>query len=125
MGVNLTTDNVSMIKENDSGICILAVKPNMLHSVVNECGVEKLQRMRIIISILAGTTIDTIQNAVCYTYIRLDDELLSCLQLGGVELSPLIVRVMPNTPALVSCAASVFAMSSDENVEYVILQSYS
>ena len=85
----------------DSKYIILAVKPQVFDIVLNEIG-SLVNENQVIISIAAGISISHIQK-----YIK--------KKIG-------IVRVMPNTPALVGEGASVIATNEiikDEDLEYV------
>lgn len=85
-GVNVTADNKAAVKGAD--IIILAVKPQSMGEVLE--GLKALfDRKKLIISIAAGIPISFIEK---------------CL---GKKLR--IVRVMPNTPALVGAGATALA----------------
>jgi pyrroline-5-carboxylate reductase len=84
--VNVTSDNKEVIKKSD--VIILAVKPQNLKEVV-ESFASQIDQSKLLISILAGVTTGRIE------------ELLP----QGSK----VVRVMPNTPALVGAGASVLA----------------
>lgn len=83
--------------EEASDVVILAVKPNVMPFILEEL---KSNKDKLYISIAAGITLDTLSNAL------------------GADKK--IVRVMPNTPALVSCGMSVISpnnnISPDENL---------
>lgn len=79
--VHLTDNNAEAIRDAD--VVVLAVKPQVLASVLKP--LAGLFNDKLIVSIVAGAEIDTISQLV-----------------GGVER---IVRVMPNTPALVQTGA--------------------
>ena len=78
--VHVTEDNVTAIKDAD--IVVLAVKPQVLGSVLKP--LQGLFEQKLIISIVAGAEIQTIS------------------ELTGNDR---VVRVMPNTPALVQTEA--------------------
>ncbi|RZF50156.1 pyrroline-5-carboxylate reductase [Acinetobacter halotolerans] len=80
-GIQTTTDNVAAIKEAD--VVVLAVKPQVLATVLQP--LKGLLSDKLVISIIAGAEIQTISDLI-----------------GGSER---IVRVMPNTPALVQTGA--------------------
>ncbi|MCH7337506.1 pyrroline-5-carboxylate reductase [Acinetobacter sp. NIPH 2699] len=80
-GIQTTTDNVDAVKEAD--VVVLAVKPQVLATVLQP--LKGLLSDKLVISIIAGAEIQTISNLI-----------------GGSER---IVRVMPNTPALVQTGA--------------------
>lgn len=80
-GIQTTTDNVEAIKNAD--VIVLAVKPQVLATVLQP--LNGLLSDKLVISIIAGAEIQTISDLI-----------------GG---SQRIVRVMPNTPALVQTGA--------------------
>ncbi|HSG32388.1 MAG TPA: pyrroline-5-carboxylate reductase [Thermodesulfobacteriota bacterium] len=82
-GVNRSKDNNALAKESE--VVVLSVKPNNIKTVVQEISSE-LTATKILISIAAGVTTNVISNAL------------------GKKGK--IVRVMPNTPALVLEGAS-------------------
>ncbi len=77
-GVNITNDNLEAVGKTD--VILIAVKPQMFNGVLAPLK-AKIEASSLIISIAAGVTIQTIQ------------ELLNHKP---------VVRVMPNTPALIS-----------------------
>jgi len=79
--IHTTTDNVAAIKDAD--VVVLAVKPQALVTVLEP--LKGLLSNKLVISIVAGAEIQTISDLI-----------------GGSER---IVRVMPNTPALVQTGA--------------------
>lgn len=83
LGVNTTTDNISMVKEVD--IVILAVKPQLAAGVLKNIAVA-VRPGQTFISIAAGITTGLIES-----YLE-----------GHIP----VVRVMPNTPCLVGEGAS-------------------
>lgn len=92
LGVNVTTHNEEAIKTAD--VIILAVKPQMMVSVANSLAGHIQTRKPLVISIAAGIREDSLRQ-----------------WLGE---STAIVRVMPNTPALIGCGAS--ALFANKNV---------
>jgi len=102
IGVKTTTSNVDATEA--ANIVILAVKPQVAKSVCQELGNAWTQRKStpLIVSIAAGITLKSLQE-----WLKLAD-----------GRTPHVVRVMPNTPALVGEGASgVFAghdVSQDE-----------
>ncbi|WP_343578859.1 pyrroline-5-carboxylate reductase [Acinetobacter sp.] len=80
-GIQTTTENVEAIKHAD--VVVLAVKPQVLATVLQP--LKGLLSDKLVISIIAGAEIQTISDLI-----------------GG---SQRIVRVMPNTPALVQTGA--------------------
>lgn len=83
-GVKTTEDNKKVIKSAD--LIILAVKPDTIGKVLNEIK-GLINPSKILISIAAGVTTSFI---------------IKCIRKRSK-----VVRVMPNTPALVLCGASV------------------
>ena len=83
-GVNTTDDNKKVVKSAD--LIILAVKPDTIGKVLNEIK-ELINSTKIIISIAAGITTSFISKTI--------------------NKRTKVVRVMPNTPALVLSGASV------------------
>lgn len=99
-GVETTTDNKKTASKSD--MLFLCVKPNVLYSVINEIK-DSIKPETIIVSIAAGQPMDKITAAF------------------GREIK--LVRVMPNTPALVGegMAACVQGGSvSDEEMNRVL-----
>lgn len=90
-GVNVTSDSSLAVKDAD--IVILAVKPNIINGVMKDIR-DSIDGQKLIVSIAAATTIESIENIIG------DDKK--------------VVRVMPNTPALVGEAMS--ALSLNKNV---------
>ena len=95
IGVRTTTNN----KEagGDADIVIVAVKPQVAKSVCEELGATWAQRksLPIVVSIAAGITLESLKG---------------WLEIASGGRSPPIVRVMPNTPALMGEGASgIFA----------------
>jgi pyrroline-5-carboxylate reductase len=90
-GIHTTADNSALVAACD--VVLLAVKPQVLAEVCANIATAVQQRQPLLISIAAGVRSDTIQHWLG----------------GGVSL----VRVMPNTPALVqSGAAGLFATAA-------------
>lgn len=82
-GVHTSTDNAETVKAADT--LFLAVKPNVVYNVIDEIK-ELVTSDMLVISIVAGQNIEKLENAF------------------GKEIK--LVRVMPNTPALVGEAMS-------------------
>ncbi|KAA8644139.1 hypothetical protein EYZ11_001723 [Aspergillus tanneri] len=101
MGVKTTTSNVEAGGQAD--ILIIAVKPQTTKGVCQELAAAWSQRanLPIIVSIAAGITLQSLQE-----WLRTSD-----------GRSTHIVRVMPNTPALVSEGASGIFASEDVTLE--------
>lgn len=77
-GVTGASNNSAVVQKAD--IIVLSVKPQVIASVLDEIK-DSVRKDSVVISIAAGITVDTIAKA-----------------LGDIE----IIRVMPNTPSLVS-----------------------
>ncbi|KAK3087220.1 hypothetical protein FSP39_003266 [Pinctada imbricata] len=88
-GVNTTSDNKEVVK--NSNLIVLAVKPNIVAPVLQEVS-EVMTRDKLIVSIAAGVTLNTLEQ--------------------NLPRNTRVVRVMPNTPALVQEGASVLAPGS-------------
>lgn len=89
-GVFCTQDNLEVMERSE--LVVFAVKPNILPAVLEET--KGVLKGKIIVSIAAGVTIDTIESLTS-----------SCVKL---------VRAMPNTPAQVNCGMTV--LSPNNNV---------
>lgn len=85
-GIGVSADNGSVTAESD--VIILSVKPQIAQAVLAEIG-SAVNPAKLLVSIMAGVRADTIE-AACADGTR-------------------VVRVMPNTPALVLEAASAIA----------------
>ncbi|MFW6410404.1 MAG: pyrroline-5-carboxylate reductase [Halanaerobiales bacterium] len=83
-GIKTVNDNVAGAEESD--IILLAVKPQIMKKVLNE--IKTVSEDKLIISVAAGITLDYLKKS----------------------LSPeaRIIRVMPNTPALVKAGMSAY-----------------
>ena len=92
--VNALTSAKDVAKECD--IVFLAVKPNNIADVLSEIQKE-LKKSTVIVSIAAGITIKTIE--------------------GYVGYEQKVVRVMPNTPALVNSAMSSITANAEVSEE--------
>ncbi len=90
-GINTTTDNTAAVKNAD--IVLLAVKPHLLSVVIPEIK-NAVKPDALIVSIAAGVSIKAIEN------------------LFNKDIK--LIRVMPNTPALVG--ASMSALCCNKNV---------
>lgn len=91
--IHTTTDNVAAVKHAD--VVVLAVKPQVLATVLQP--LNGLLSDKLVISIVAGAEIQTISDLI-----------------GGSER---IVRVMPNTPALVQTGAHGMYASEAVNAQ--------
>jgi len=116
-GINVTDDNIRLFSE--SNIVILAVKPQQMNQVLSAIASDKdyqIKEHKLIISIAAGIPIKKIENL-----------LYSPLENHSRENLP-IVRVMPNTPALVLAGMSgmspnSYANPNDIQMTHTILKS--
>lgn len=97
LGINTTTDNKSVAK---SEIVLLCVKPAFLYDVISEIR-DCVDENTLVVSIAAGQSLEKISNAF------------------GKKVK--LVRVMPNTPALVGegMAALSHNGADDENLKKV------
>lgn len=95
-GVKTTTDNIEVAKSSD--ILFLSVKPNVYSSVIEE--IKKVVKKDVVIVIIAaGKSINEVQNMF--------------------EREIKIVRVMPNTPALVGEGMAAICPSSSVSKEEI------
>lgn len=97
-GVLTVSSNLDAVREAD--VIILSVKPQVIHKVLAEIS-PYIDGGKLVISIAAGITISTIEMALS----------------GKVR----IVRVMPNTPALVLAGAAAIAGGIHATPEDLIL----
>ena len=89
-GINIAKDNIEVVKESD--ILFLAIKPNILYDVIDEIK-DDVNEETVIVSIVAGQSIEKIENAF------------------GKNIK--LVRVMPNTPALIGEGMSALCKNAD------------
>lgn len=97
LGASTTTNNVHIIKDSD--IIFLAVKPGAVPHVLKDIETS-VTRKHLILSIAMGVKIEDIEKTL--------------------PVQSRVVRVMPNTPAMVGCAASVFSCGSSTTPEDAI-----
>lgn len=95
LGVKVSSEPAKACKEAD--LLILAVKPNALDALAEEIK-GSIKPGCIIASILAGKTLNTLEN------------------IFGSGIG--IIRIMPNTPALVGCGMSGACRNSNVSDEY-------
>lgn len=98
-GVRFMKDNIGLLESSD--IVVLAVKPQVMDSVLKEIAAGPLAG-RLLVSIAAGVPLNRIE--------------------GLLPEGTRVVRVMPNTPCLVGQAASAYAggrWATDEDLERV------
>lgn len=86
LGIQTTQCNQDLVSK--SRLIVLAVKPHIVRPVLQEVS-EKISKEKIIVSIAAGIPISAIEKEL--------------------PAGSRVIRVMPNTPALVQAAASVLA----------------
>ena len=91
-GVNASEENAPVAKGAD--VVVLAVKPQILQEVVTPLGSLVAEARPLLISVAAGVTSSSIERWV-----------------GG---GPALIRVMPNTPALIG--AGISALYANSNV---------
>ena len=91
LNIKTTLENLQVVEMSD--IIILAVKPNVIESVLNQIKEEVIKKGILVISIAAGIKLDKIKSIL------------------GDEAK--IIRAMPNTPA--SIMEGVTAISPNEN----------
>lgn len=84
-----TTDNSEIAQKND--VVFLAVRPPLIRQVVSEIA-PSINRDKLIVSIALGVTIGTIESLL--------------------PTKARVVRVIPNTPAVVQAGASAYSMGS-------------
>ncbi len=87
--INVTDNNAVVVEKSD--VIVLAIKPQMVDAVVPGLAAD-FDDQKLLLSILAGTSTETLEN-----------------HLGG---SAKVVRVMPNTPALVGQGATAICAGS-------------
>lgn len=98
LGAHSCLDNVELVENSD--VIFLAVKPSVLLEVIHEIKAYAYQKL--VVSIVGGFTVEALNSAF-----------------GGCAK---ILRIMPNTPALVG--EGMFAMSSEttfssQDVDYI------
>ena len=96
-GIKVASDSPAVgIAESET--ILVAVKPQMIAAALSPF--REILKDKLLISIAAGISIDKLQ------------ELSGCTR---------IVRVMPNTPALVGCGASAYAVSANVSADDELL----
>ena len=99
LGIEVITDNIELVKHSD--VIFVATTPNYVESVLNEIK-DVVVSDKLIVSIAAGVTTNFIQNIL--------------------PQNTRVVRVMPNTPALICEGMSGIAKgqnATDNDVEFV------
>ncbi|MBM4396753.1 MAG: pyrroline-5-carboxylate reductase [Deltaproteobacteria bacterium] len=99
-GVRTTLDNRELVAASD--LVVLAVKPQVMPSVLEETA-DRFRTGQVVISIAAGIT-----TAMLESYVRNDIP---------------VVRVMPNTPALVGEAVSPYCLGRHGSTDQALLAS--
>ena len=85
-----------------ASVVLLASKPQLLSTILSEPGVAKALRGKFLISILAGVSVSQIHQELCLA----DPD---AYDVGGEPC--IVVRVMPNAPALIDESMTVIATS--------------
>jgi pyrroline-5-carboxylate reductase len=101
LGISVVTDNLSVASRSD--VVVLGVKPQVLPGILPNLRAAAREKSRLWVSIAAGTKSSTIEEGLG----------------GGVR----VVRVMPNTPALVGAGAAAISRGSvatDEDVSLTV-----
>ncbi len=98
-GLKLVADNQELVKEAE--IVVLAVKPQVLASVLNEISPAVAQKRPLIISIAAGIPLSFLER--------------------GLPSGTRVIRVMPNTPALVLAGISAYTPGQHARTEDLAL----
>ncbi len=100
--LDTSSDNNAVIAEAD--VVVLAVKPQIMHDVINDIAETLNVSSKLIISIAAGVRLDSIMH--------------------WLEQPAAVVRVMPNTPALIQAgAAALFANEHTSDAQKNIAES--
>lgn len=89
-GATTTASNLEVVKE--ASVLVLAVKPDQVGSVLNEIR-PAFTPDHLLLSIAAGVTLARLES--------------------GLGPGARVIRVMPNTPALVGASASAFALGTN------------
>ncbi|VAX40127.1 Pyrroline-5-carboxylate reductase [hydrothermal vent metagenome] len=93
-GAKTTDSNALLLQQSE--IIILAVKPQVMSNVLKQLSANVTSK-HLVISIAAGVSLQTISDLL--------------------ENKPRLIRVMPNTPALVGCGASGFSLGTSATLE--------
>lgn len=101
LGIERAADNITCVAE--SKYIFLAVKPQYFNELAEEIK-GYIGKEKVVVSIMAGLTVDAIKNALCK--------------------DARVIRVMPNTPALVEAGMSGVCFNeslfNDEEIETVL-----
>ncbi len=93
-GANTTSSNLRVVES--ASVLVLAVKPDQVPGVLNEIR-EKFTPNHLLISIAAGVSLAKLE--------------------AGLGTKARVIRVMPNTPALVGASASAYAVGKSASAE--------
>lgn len=107
-GIRTTVDNKALVAQSD--FVVLAVKPQVMARVLDECAGE-FHEGQVVISIAAGITTAFIESRLVGR----------AGQPGRIGIP--VVRVMPNTPALVGEAMSPYCLGRHGSSEQALLAS--
>jgi pyrroline-5-carboxylate reductase len=99
--VKTTIDNLEVLKQAE--VLFISVKPDQVTPLLNEIS-SHFEPRHLLISIAAGVTLE-----------KLSKSLSTSLSFSSPP--PRIVRVMPNTPALVGASASAFSLPPSPSSE--------
>lgn len=95
LGIQVTTDSVALIRQAD--VVLLAIKPQGFSAFLSQFASE-FRAEQLIISVAAGITISVIERSI------------------AAEVA--VVRVMPNTPALVGQGMSAFCLGRNASAAH-------
>ncbi|MDI6781932.1 MAG: pyrroline-5-carboxylate reductase [bacterium] len=112
-GVAVLLKNTEAAKQAET--IILAVKPQAMEMVLEELA-EVLSQDQLVISIAAGIKTETIEKQL-----KADTTKIQKIQKNPKNLP--VIRVMPNTPAMVGCSATAICKgrySSDEHLKRAV-----
>jgi pyrroline-5-carboxylate reductase len=98
-GVTTTDKNQEVVEKSD--IIILAVKPQVFTQAVNSLKGVQLDGAKMFVSIMAGVTLTA---------------LVSQIESAGIKAD--VIRVMPNTPALVGCGSAAFVLPNEGKLSH-------
>ena len=89
IGAEAVTENKNVVQKSD--VIFIGVKPNVVPTVLDE--VKKFSEEKLFVSVAMGITLEGIESRL--------------------PKKARVIRVMPNTPAVVQAAASVFVRGSE------------
>lgn len=95
LGAESITQNIPVVKNSD--IVFISVKPYVVPTVLNDIKGSDVGRDKLYLSIAMGVPLKQLQR--------------------GLPKDSRVIRVMPNTPAIVQCGASVFVRGSSATDE--------